>query len=376
MSLDDPELLEQLKNIAEGREDGAGGKEKKSRATVLVTLVRAQAELWHSPDDEGWATLTVGDHREHHRIKGDAFKRWAQRLFFLDQETSIGDQGLREALGVIDGIAVHDGAEHPLALRVAEHAGLYLDLADKEWRAVEISTWRLVVDPPVRFARSAAMRLLPTPVRGGSLDELWEFVNVRDGRDRRLLIAALIGMFRATGPFVLVMFYGEPGSAKSTSARICRMQIDPNAANVRSAPREPRDVVITAKHSWVMAIDNVSTIPEWLSDGLCRLATGGGYAARALYSNSDEHVVDVMRPTIITGVSEVAERGDLLDRTLGIELEPVRHRRTERALYAAFERAQPRILGALLDAVAYAHAHVDTVDLGDKLRAWPTSRRS
>ena len=355
------------KNVKTAREKLAalGVKPQESQATILVGLVRGAAELWHSADGEGWATITVDGHQEHHRVGGQAFRRWAQWLFYAEQKTSIG-QGLRDAIGVIEGLGVHDGPEHPLALRVAEHEGaLYLDLADRGWRAIEISggSWRVITDPPVRFARPAAMRALPVPVRGGSLDKLWEFVNIRDKRDRRLLTAALIGMVRASGPFVIVMLYGEPGAAKSTTTRICRMLVDPNAADVRSAPRESRDVVITAKHSWVMAIDNVSSIPEWLSDALCRLATGGGYAARSLYTDSDEHVVDVMRPTIITGITEVAERGDLLDRTLGIELEPVRRRVTERELYADFERARPAVLGALLDAVAAAHAGVETVEL-------------
>ena len=96
----------------------------------------------------------------------------------------------------------------------------------------------------------------------------------------------------------------------------------------------------------------------------------------ALFTDSDEHVVDVMRPAIITGITEVAERGDLIDRTVGIELEPVRHRRTEQELYAAFEEARPGILGALLDAVAYAHAHVDALKLDGGLPGWRTSPRS
>jgi hypothetical protein len=375
MSFDDfeipPELRERLKKLDDELQEAKKKEQEKrqSQATALLGLIQGEAELWHTPDREAWATITVGAHREHHRVQSRSFKRWAQRQFFLDQKASIGGQGVRDALGVIEGIAIHDGDEHEVSIRVAEQRGaLYLDLANADWHAVEIAHggWT-VVHPPVRFARPGAMRPLPAPVRGGSLDELWDYVNVRDALDRRLLIASLIGAFRARGPFVIVMLYGEQGSAKSTTARICRMLIDPNKADVRSAPREPRDVVILAQHSWVLALDNVSSIPEWLSDGLCRLATGGGYAARALYTDSDEVVVDAMRPSIITGIVEVAERGDLLDRTIGIELEPVRKRRTEKDLYAAFEEAQPRILGALLDAVAYAHAHVGDVEFNGQL---------
>ena len=58
-----------------------------------------------------------------------------------------------------------------------------------------------------------------------------------------------------------------------------------------------------------------------MSDGLCRLATGGGYAARALYTDTDEIVIDVQRPTILTGITDVVTAPDLLDRALLVDLE-------------------------------------------------------
>jgi len=94
----------------------------------------------------------------------------------------------------------------------------------------------------------------------------------------------------------------------------------------------------------------------WLSDGLCRLATGGGYAARQLYTDGDEFVLDVQRPTILTGITDVVTAPDLLDRALLVELEPIppNERTTEQELFRAFDEDRPRILGALLDAVACA----------------------
>src|ERR1700730_19316291 len=44
--------------------------------------------------------------------------------------------------------------------RFAEHAErLYLDLADEDWRVVEIGRdgWRVITSPPVRFRRSTGM---------------------------------------------------------------------------------------------------------------------------------------------------------------------------------------------------------------------------
>ena len=65
-----------------------------------------------------------------------------------------------------------------------------------------------------------------------------------------------------------------------------------------------------------MAYDNLSFVPSWLSDALCRLSTGGGFATRELYTDQDEIIFDAMRPVMLTSIEEVATRSDLLDRCL------------------------------------------------------------
>jgi len=117
--------------------------------------------------------------------------------------------------------------------------------------------------------------------------------------------------------------------------------------------------------SWVVALDNLSSLPRWLSDGLCRLSTGGGYAARQLYTDADEVVIDVQRPTILTGITDIVTAPDLLDRALLVELEsmPDSARKTERELLESWIAAWPRIFGALLDAVVCALRRRDEIHL-------------
>jgi hypothetical protein len=147
---------------------------------------------------------------------------------------------------------------------------------------------------------------------------------------------------------------GEQGSAKSTFSAIVRALIDPNIAPLRALPREDRDLFITASNSHVLAFDNVSGLPAWISDTLCRLATGGGFAVRQLYTDQDEVLFDATRPVILNGIEDIVTRPDLADRALFLTLEPIPEegRRPEQELWAAFEAERPRILGALLDAVA------------------------
>ena len=133
-----------------------------------------------------------------------------------------------------------------------------------------------------------------------------------------------------------------------------RALIDPNTAPLRALSREDRDLFIAATNGHVLAFDNVSGLPAWLSDTLCRLATGGGFATRQLYTNQEEVLLDATRPIILNGIEDFVTRPDLADRALLLTLEPIseERRRSEAELWAAFEAERPRILGALLDAVA------------------------
>jgi hypothetical protein len=134
-----------------------------------------------------------------------------------------------------------------------------------------------------------------------------------------------------------------------------RSIVDPNTAPLRALPREDRDLFIAATNGHVLAFDNVSGLPAWISDTLCRLASGGGFATRTLYSDQDETLFESSRPIVLNGIEDVVSRPDLSDRALFLTLDPIpdQHRRPEAELYSTFEERRPYILGALLAAVSH-----------------------
>jgi hypothetical protein len=151
----------------------------------------------------------------------------------------------------------------------------------------------------------------------------------------------------------VIVLSGEQGSAKSTFSAILRALLDPNTAPLRALPREDRDLFIGASNSHVLAFDNVSGLPAWISDTLCRLATGGGFAVHQLYTDQDEVLFDAARPVILNGIEDIVTRPDLADRAVFLTLDPIpeERRRPEAELWAAFEAERPRSLGVLLDAM-------------------------
>jgi hypothetical protein len=116
-------------------------------------------------------------------------------------------------------------------------------------------------------------------------------------------------------------------------------------------PREERELFIAAHNSHVLAFDNLTGLPPWLSDTLCRLTSGGAFAVRQLYTDHNEVMFTAARPVILNGIEDVVTRPDLADRAVVLTLDAItdQQRRPENALWQAFERARPQILAALLD---------------------------
>ena len=126
-------------------------------------------------------------------------------------------------------------------------------------------------------------------------------------------------------------------------------------APVRALPRDERELFIAASNGHVLAFDNLSGLPAWLSDTLCRLTSGGAFSTRRLFTDQDEILFAAARPVVINGIEDFVTRPDLADRAILLTLAPIaeRQRRPEHALWREFELARPYILGALLDAAAH-----------------------
>ena len=350
-----------------------GNRERRAEANRLARLVlegELRPELFHTPGADGvpYATIAVDGHLETWRLHSRLFRHFLERRAYQATGRLPSAHVIQAALGVLTGAALFDGPERHVFTRLAEHHdAVYLDLGDRAWRAVEITRWgwRVVARPPVKFRRARGMLALPVPLPGGALDDLRPFLNVADDGDYRLLVTWLLAALRPRGPYPVLVLHGEQGAAKSTTARVLRMLCDPNTAPLRAAPRDVRDLMIAATNGWVACFDNLDHLAPWLSNTVCRLSTGGGFATRRHYTDDEEILFDAMRPIVVNGIEELATRGDLLDRAVILHLPPIAasERRAEAAFWADFGCAWSAILGGLLDTAVAALAVLPGVTL-------------
>lgn len=354
-----------MSDDVKAKSDGDAQRESQSKQLLALTN---ELRLFHTPQKEAYAVLKVNGHTEVWPLRSKDFKTWLTGQYYAAAQRAPNNQATLDAIGTLEAKARFKSPEEEVYLRVAPIAGkVYVDLGNDAWEVVEVTDegWKVLSESPIRFRRPNSMRSLPRPERGGALDDLRPFLNIGSEEDWKLLVAFMVASLKGLGPFPILILQGEQGSAKSTTARVIRSLIDPSAAELRATPKDERDLVITAKQSWLMAFDNLSGVQPWLSDALCRLSTGSGFSTRALYSDSDEVIFDAKRPLVVNGIDDMASRDDLKDRTIALFLPSLspEQRRDEQGFWKDFNNARARILGALLDAVSGVLRFLPDVDI-------------
>lgn len=272
------------------------------------------------------------------------------------------DKALTEAVQVLT-FEARKAEPRRTHLRTARHGNeIYVDLGDVRERVLKVTAdgWEVLdasSDIPVRFRRTNLTMALPVPQEGGDISRLWDFVNVTDQGDRELIIGWLVSTYVLVDlPVPLIALLGEQGTAKTSSLRRLLSLFDPTSAPVRRPPSDAEKLLHAGAHSRSVGFDNLSVIPQWLSDGMCRMVTGEGDVDRALYTDDEARIISVQGVLGFTGIDVGNMNGDLAERTVwgNLQVIPPERRRSERELNEEWAEAYPSILGGLLDLVVLA----------------------
>lgn len=342
--------------------------DQKTQAQLLLQLAE-HLTIFTTTKQEAYVSFPVNDHFETQPLRSKAFRNWMAMSFYQKYGKPPGSQAIQDTFGVLEAKAMYEGETAEVYLRVCGQKGaIYIDLGDDTWDAVKITKagWEVIKNPPVYFRRPSCMAPMPRPTPQGDLSLLRKHTGFDDA-NHALLCGYLVQAFNPTGPYPVLNVTGEQGSAKSTRTKQVRAIVDPSALQVRTQPRSERDLLIAALNNWVLALDNLSSLPHWLSDALCRISTGGGFGARTLYEDKDETVFSAKRPVILNGIEDFATRPDLLDRSISLQLPiiPKNERRTEKQIWEEFNKDLPAIIAGLFDAVSLALSRVDQIDLDE-----------
>ncbi|HMN41846.1 MAG TPA: hypothetical protein PKE29_13455 [Phycisphaerales bacterium] len=337
-----------------GGSKGPHGEGKQSQQDRLMAIALERFRISRTPKGDAFAVPAKGPNVVRMlRGGGDSLRAELADAHSRKYGKAASSVALADVMLTLQGRAM-SGEPEAVELRTARGpAGeIVLDLGCTRGRVVVVRPdgWSIEASSSVLFRRTELIGELPAPERGGDIEELRRFLNVGQ-EDFWLFVGWCVAAFIPEIAHPVLLLTGEQATGKSTAAKLIANLIDPGPARLCCPPRDPDQWTVAASGRWVVALDNLSQIPEWLSDALCRGVTGDGRVTRKLYSDGDLHVVEFRRPILINGIDLPALRGDLGSRLLKIELERIdpTKRLSEDALMRGYDLARPRMVGALLD---------------------------
>ena len=366
-------LAEELEQI---EIDARRPPKKMSQADKLVKLCLAHNPvLFHN--QHGTPHVKIGQSDVHVilKIRSKPFKAWLANLLWQDEEKAPGTDALYSAINILEAKALFDGQKYTLYNRVAPaEDGFWLDMTDPKWRAIKVTAegWQIVDNPPILFKRYSHQLPLEEPRHGGNPWRFLDFVNIgkEDYATRLTLLCTSISYLIPSIPHPILVAYGIQGSGKTWLFRLIRRLLDPSIIDVLTLPQNERERIQQLDHHWCAFYDNVTTLPTWMSDTLCRAATGGGFSKRELYTDDSDITYSFKRCVGLNGINIATQRGDLLDRSLLIGLQdiPRENRRTEQELLNQFEACKAELLGGFLDTLVKAIQLYPSVKLNELFR--------
>lgn len=341
---------------------------EQSLANQVIELIIKDCVLVHNEQKEPYVLVNKSGVRQVFDVRSKSFSDWISNKYYTSKKSALSEASLKTVISTLAGKAVYEGKTVKVFTRIAKtDEGYLLDLCNDKWEAVLINKagWKIISGNSIPlFSRSNSMLPIPTPIAGGSIEPLWDLVNIPE-EFRLIVVAWLLECLREDTPHVVMEFVGEQGSAKSTTQKLLKMLIDPNIANLRAAPKKVEDVWIGAINCHLISFENISYLGQEYQDALCVMATGGAHATRTLYTNKEEVIIELRKPIILNGITVNVTAQDLLDRSLHIELQPVKSRLQSKDVEADFARQYAQLVGALLDQFVSALNVIDNVTIAD-----------
>lgn len=344
------------------------------QAAVLIDIGHCHV-LFHDRGGDAYAKVDIGTRTAVMAVGGTEYRDVLAREYYALTEKGANRNAIGDAISTLSAVAKYSRGGDAVYLRVADaDSGIEIDMGDDTGDAAIVTKdgWT-IGKPTVNFRRSGKPMPLPRPT-SADFSLIWPHINVAE-EDRPLMAAWLLAALRPSGPYPVALLIGEQGTGKSVTSRMLKRLTDPSAVMLRPPPREDRDLQVASVSSWVVALDNLSGLNATLSDCLCRIATGGGFAGRKLFTDADETLIEVQRPAIVNGIDDIANRPDLADRCLHLILPPLTARRTEREVEAGFQSDAPAIFAALLDGLVlatknHASVHLDRLPRMADFATW------
>jgi hypothetical protein len=321
-------------------------------------------------------------------IKSSSVRMWLVGKAMEKEGRAISNSLMENIVSIFQGVC-QMGEETPteLAKRFgASGSGssmcLHINMGDR-MNAVRVDKdgVAIVKEAPVKFSQSKLQmpQLLPNLEADISdIERVLKYTNFKTIHDEILFLTYLVGCMFPRYKRPMIILGGEFGSGKTTHLQIAKTLIDPSF-NGQYHPRDGglllssdaesvEGLIQHAQWAATLFLDNLSHLRIPVSDLLCSFITGGGTSVRALYTNNEQFPM-IANPLVgINGITLVADRPDLLSRSIIFEVVKPKSYRTDGELWGEFNIDRPYILGAMYQLASMAIGVMDESKFEDVTR--------
>jgi len=286
------------------------------KADMVLEVAQANCkEIFIDEYKAAHAAVMINNRLEVLPIADERFKNWLRKIVRKEYQLLVGTSVIDEAVNQLTADAYFDGNKRDLGLRFArsndDEFKWYYDLTNDNWEFIEISKdgWKTVKNQII-FRRFNHQIPQISPETNFSSDIFEQFMNLLNVKkeDRLLLKCYIISLFIPDLPKAVLMVHGEQGTAKSMLQELIIMLVDPTLTKVLTPPKKTEELIQQVSKYAITYYDNLSRIPEWISDLLCRAVTGSGFSKRKLYTNNEDVIYNLMRAIGFNGINLAATK--------------------------------------------------------------------
>ncbi|MGC1932636.1 MAG: hypothetical protein WA667_26990 [Candidatus Nitrosopolaris sp.] len=350
------------------RAEGELEQNRNATSKKLLSLAEKQCqELFVNQYAEPYAAVKINQHIETLNLNHTRFRNWISKAYYEQEGTVPSSESITNVLNILKAKAEFDGNSKELHLRVAygvkeDETGtarttrttISYDLTNKEWKAIKITPEGWTIEKARIIFRRHNTQPQVYPSRDyppDIFDRFLKLLNVKGEKTKLLVKCYIIALLIPEIDKPILMLHGDPGGAKSTLEELVRTLVDPSSVLTFALPRDISELVQQLDHNYVVYYDNISRMPDWISDQFCRASTGGGSSKRRLYTDDDDKIYNFRRCVGFNGINLAATKSDLLDRGLIIKVERIddKLKRKKQHIWHEFEETRPQLLGYMLD---------------------------
>lgn len=366
--LEEFDIMSYFNKSDEVNENKEAGKNKTQAEKLINLVLNNGMEFFHDTLKVAYVAIPFATHKEIYPVDSKNFNMILSKLYYETYSKVLKKDVVEQVKSVLSAKALFDNTSSvELSTRVAKvDDNIYYSLSNPLWQAVKINSngWSIENNPPSIFTRYAHTKSQVIPSHNGDIYKILEYVNISE--DYQLLFLCwLVSCFLPNIQHPIPIFHGEKGAAKSTVCKLLKAVIDPSELEVLALPKNSDALIVNFSKHWFLPFDNVSSITQDMSDTLCRAVTGDGVQKRKLFSDNDDCIYHFQRCIAINGISIVANKPDLLDRSILVELSRIskENRKELCVIQENFKRDLPVILGGIFDVLSKAISIEPNIDL-------------